>query len=112
MVTVHKNADTIQGRKLFKDGKYLRKYGIYVGNWELFLLSFVGFLYDLTFGITSLCIKYVVMVNPQKATSNLWPNKSILTYPVYNLRVNYVYKSLKMFMLNRTLCLFELRGHP
>ena len=52
------------------------------------------------------------MVNPQKATSNLWPNKSILTYPVYNLRVNYVYKSLKMFMLNRTLCLFELRGRP
>ena len=27
-VTVHKCAETIQGRKLFKDGNYMRKYGI------------------------------------------------------------------------------------
>ena len=27
-VTVHKGAETIQGRKLFKGGKYMRKYGI------------------------------------------------------------------------------------
>ena len=27
-VTVHKCAETIQGRKLFKGGKYMRKYGI------------------------------------------------------------------------------------
>ena len=28
-VTVHKGAETIQGRKLFKGGNYMRKYGIY-----------------------------------------------------------------------------------
>ena len=28
MVTVHKGAETIQGRKLFKGGNYMRKYGI------------------------------------------------------------------------------------
>ena len=27
-VTVHKCAETIQGRKLFKGGNYMRKYGI------------------------------------------------------------------------------------
>ena len=27
-VTVHKGAETIQGRKLFKGGNYMRKYGI------------------------------------------------------------------------------------
>jgi hypothetical protein len=27
-VTVHKSAETIQGRKLFKGGNYSRKYGI------------------------------------------------------------------------------------
>ena len=27
-VTVHKGAETIQGRKLFKCGNYMRKYGI------------------------------------------------------------------------------------
>ena len=27
-VTVHKGAETIQGRKLFKGGNYIRKYGI------------------------------------------------------------------------------------
>ena len=31
-VTVHKGAETIQGRKLFKGGNYMRKYGIsYLG---------------------------------------------------------------------------------
>ena len=29
-VTVHKGAETIQGRKLFKGGNYMRKYGMYV----------------------------------------------------------------------------------
>ena len=29
LVTVHKCAETIQGRKLFKGGKYMRKYGIW-----------------------------------------------------------------------------------
>ena len=29
MVTVHTGAETIQGRKLFKGGNYMRKYGIY-----------------------------------------------------------------------------------
>ena len=29
LVTVHKSAETIQGRKLFKGGNYSRKYGIY-----------------------------------------------------------------------------------
>ena len=28
-VTVHKGAETIQGRKLFKGGNYRRKYGMY-----------------------------------------------------------------------------------
>ena len=28
-VTVHKGAETIQGRKLFKGGNYMRKYGIF-----------------------------------------------------------------------------------
>ena len=28
-VTVHKGAETIQGRKLFKGGNYMRKYGIH-----------------------------------------------------------------------------------
>ena len=28
-VTVHKGAETIQGRKLFKGGNYMRKYGIW-----------------------------------------------------------------------------------
>ena len=28
MVTVHTGAETIQGRKLFKGGNYMRKYGI------------------------------------------------------------------------------------
>ena len=27
-VTVHKGAETIQGRKLFKGGNYMRKYGM------------------------------------------------------------------------------------
>ena len=27
-VTVHKDAETIQGRKLFRGGNYMRKYGI------------------------------------------------------------------------------------
>ena len=31
-VTVHKFAETIQGRKLFKGGNYMRKYGIYFDN--------------------------------------------------------------------------------
>ena len=30
MVTVHTGAETIQGRKLFKGGNYMRKYGITV----------------------------------------------------------------------------------
>ena len=29
-VTVHKGAETIQGRKLFKGGNYMRKYGILI----------------------------------------------------------------------------------
>ena len=33
-VTVHKGAETVQGRELFKGGNYMRKYGIY------FLLEF------------------------------------------------------------------------
>ena len=28
-VTVHKGAETIQGRQLFKGGNYMRKYGTY-----------------------------------------------------------------------------------
>ena len=31
-VTVHKGAETIQGRKLFKGGNYMRKYGMYYFN--------------------------------------------------------------------------------
>ena len=31
-VTVHKGAETIQGRKLFKGGNYMRKYGMYNEN--------------------------------------------------------------------------------
>ena len=31
-ITVHKFAETIQGRKLFKGGNYMRKYGIYFDN--------------------------------------------------------------------------------
>ena len=29
-VTVHKGAETIQGRKLFKRGNYMGKYGVYI----------------------------------------------------------------------------------
>ena len=32
-VTVHKGAETIQGRKLFKGGNYMRKYGIRYNTW-------------------------------------------------------------------------------
>ena len=32
LVTVHKSAETIQGRKLFKGGNYSRKYGMYTMN--------------------------------------------------------------------------------
>ena len=32
MVTVHTGAETIQGRKLFKGGNYMRKYGMYNGH--------------------------------------------------------------------------------
>ena len=35
-VTVHKDAETIQGRKLFKGGNYMRKYG----NHNKFSVSF------------------------------------------------------------------------
>ena len=31
-VTVHKGAETIQGRKLFKGGNYMRKYGTCILN--------------------------------------------------------------------------------
>ena len=39
-VTVHKCAETIQGRKLLKGGNYMRKYGIQTVNssWRFFLL--------------------------------------------------------------------------
>ena len=39
-VTVHKCAETIQGRKLFKGGNYMRKYGIYKSTF-IFLLIFL-----------------------------------------------------------------------
>ena len=35
-VTVHKCAETIQGRKLFKGGNYRRKYGIKRGKYAFF----------------------------------------------------------------------------
>ena len=38
-VTVHKGAETIQGRKLFKGGNYMRKYGM-----QIFLLHTLRFL--------------------------------------------------------------------
>ena len=34
-VTVHKGAETIQGRKLFKGGNYMRKYGILKFGWTM-----------------------------------------------------------------------------
>ena len=33
--TVHKSAETIQGRKLFKGGNYLRKYGMFLNYYEV-----------------------------------------------------------------------------
>ena len=42
-VTVHKGAETIQGRKLFKGGNYMRKYGIYY-VWYLESNCFCSFL--------------------------------------------------------------------
>ena len=36
-VTVHNGAETIQGRKLFKGGNYMRKYGIYLLSVFIFL---------------------------------------------------------------------------
>jgi hypothetical protein len=43
LFTVHKSAETIQGRKLFKGGNYSRKYGNFV-NFDFFFtkLSEVG----------------------------------------------------------------------
>ena len=40
-VTVHKGAETIQGRKLFKGGNYMRKYGS--TSYEAEMLIFLGF---------------------------------------------------------------------
>ena len=39
MVTVHTGAETIQGRKLFKGGKYMRKYGKSKGYMQFVLFS-------------------------------------------------------------------------
>ena len=36
--TVHKSAETIQGRKLFKGGNYSRKYGKYIYQVDFFFL--------------------------------------------------------------------------
>ena len=33
-VTIHKGVETIQGRKLFKGGNYMRKYGSFRGNYS------------------------------------------------------------------------------
>ena len=44
LITVHKCAETIQGRKLFKGGNYMRKYGMYI----LQKLSF-RYLYEIFF---------------------------------------------------------------
>ena len=38
-VTAHKGAETIQGRKLFKGGNYMRKYGIQKNNFNSFSFS-------------------------------------------------------------------------
>ena len=38
-VTVHKCAETIQGRKLFKGGNYMRKYGIHIPRCFRFFLE-------------------------------------------------------------------------
>ena len=35
-MTVHKSAETIQGRKLFKGGNYMRKYGIWTLHFYVF----------------------------------------------------------------------------
>ena len=39
-VTVHKCAETLQGRKLFKGGNYMRKYGIYFTTVKTFLIPY------------------------------------------------------------------------
>ena len=39
-VTVHRGAETIQGRKLFKGGNYMRKYGMYVPRNQLKVLTY------------------------------------------------------------------------
>ena len=41
-VTVHKSADTIQGRKLFKGGNYSRKYGIYYRQVKMMMNNFAS----------------------------------------------------------------------
>ena len=45
-VTVNKGAETIQGRKLFKGGNYMRKYGM----WKMFMSQNVHILDTNVFG--------------------------------------------------------------
>ena len=45
-VTVHKGAETIQGRKLFKGGNYMRKYGIWL---VIFQNSTILYFFDLPY---------------------------------------------------------------
>ena len=50
LVTVHKCAETIQGRKLFKGGNYMRKYGTYIirfDKWITFQLINYTTQYDM-----------------------------------------------------------------
>jgi hypothetical protein len=49
-VTVHKCAETIQGRKLFKGGNYMRKYGKYfLKKVEYIFINFLAYSQYLNF---------------------------------------------------------------
>ena len=48
LIIVHKCAETIHGRKLFKDGNYMRKYGILIVRQWVADLNFQTFLYRIT----------------------------------------------------------------
>ena len=62
-VTVHKCAETIQGRKLFKGGNYMRKYGTYILIFAYAkLLEFSVFLWYLgytTFHMNKVHVYYI-----------------------------------------------------
>ena len=93
-VTVHKCSETIQRRKLFKDGNYMRKYGKYILLFKKTTLQFVSGFY-----IFIRCHE----LSFENSLTALWLFMSTL-HTVQAVVVSLMHSPMKNFCINNFVC--------